>query len=197
MKHKLIFWINDNKLILYNIKRQDVKTNIFKSLKNDVIVDNCLFLKEFSKFLRKNKIRLSIFGYKIIFLKNNLLTKNEQNNIKNILLEYFSKIDFIDLFDYLKNKKESAYINITDNYVDYIYKEKYIRINKLIFRNNISNIIKHLITVIYKPKQITLFGNNEVSEIANNIHNKFNIKTTFSEDYKIYPIYEYLHQNIK
>ncbi len=196
-RNKLIFWINDDKLIVYKIKTKDKFIETFKSLKNDIIIDNNLFLKEFSKFLKKNKIKITIFGYKIIVLKNNLLTQNNQNNLKNILTEYFSKIKFIDISSYLNNKKDEAYINLTDNFVDYIYKDKYLRVNKNIFCNNTNNIIKHLITTIYKPKQITIFGNTEVPNVAKNIYKKLNIKTIFSENYQTYFLELYLHQNIK
>lgn len=190
-KIRYLLYFSNNDIYFYDKKKKRLFSDTFSSLENDEIINQKEFSKEFNKFILKNKINLSIFGQNIIFITNYTYTNFYKTNLLEILLEYFKSVTFINVTDFLNITNKTAYLNITDNYIDYYYFKgniKHQRIILSLFNNNIIKTVNHLLT-IYKPKKIYIYGNNpEIPQISNQLSKELIISVMFIENYNTYVI---------
>jgi len=190
-KNRYVIYINDNILSILDIKNKCIKKAVFKSLKEDEIIDEQKFCFELNNFIRKNKIKIAILGYKLKLIINDNLTKFQKSKYKEILNDYFKTIEFIEIERVFKLNKNESILNINNDYIDYFFIKKnqfnIIRVNKSIFNNNDSKIINHLLNVIFKPEKIIFYGNsNNIPKLSRNLNKKSNLSTTYSENYNDY-----------
>lgn len=190
-KIRYLLYFSNNDIYFYDKKKKILFSDTFSSLENDEIINQKEFSKEFNKFILKNKINLSIFGHNITFITNYTYTNFYKINLLEILLEYFKSVTFINVTDFLNITNKAAYLNITDNYIDYYYFKGNIRHQRIIlslFNNNIIKTVNHLLT-IYKPKKIYIYGNNsEIPQISNQLSKELIISVIFIENYNTYVI---------
>lgn len=189
-------YLCDDEIFFLDIKKDKVKKEKFKSIKGEQIEDSDLFTKEFNKFVKQNHIEISLFGGNLCFIKNKNINVIVLEKYEEILKEYFKKIEFKDLSEILKIENDTGFFCITLNYIDFYYMKRnenhFIRVPLLLFNNHLKKTIHHIITNIYKSQKIMVFGNQEnISKIAENIHNDYNIKTTFPEVHYHYIFEEY------
>ncbi len=189
-------YICDDELFFLDIAKDKIYKEKFKSLKEDNIVNSAKFINEFSKFLKKNHIKTTLFGENISFIKNKQINPVILEKYEEILKEYFHKIEYINLEELLRIDKDMAYLHITKNYIDYYFMKKNqinsLRIDLEIFNQQLNKAIHHSITTIYKPKKMMVFGNQDNnSQIAESIKQNYNITTTFPEIHYHYIFEEY------
>lgn len=185
-KIQYILYICDDEIFFLNIKKDQIVKEKFKSIKEDNIINSDLFSNEFDKFLRKNHIKTTLFGENIIFIKNTNISPISQEKYQSVLKEYFRNIEFKNLETILKVDKDVGFLNISSNYIDYYFMKKNqvatLRVSLQLFNDNLNKTLHHLLTTIYKPKKIMVFGNHEnIAKIAQSIEQNYNIKTTFPE----------------
>lgn len=190
-----VLYICDNEIFFWDVKKDKIIKEIFKSIKAEQIIDSSLFIEEFSKFIKKNHIRTTLFGENICLIKNKNINPVVVEKYDECLKEYFHKIEHIDLEDLLKVDKEMGFLRITKNYIDYYFmknnEKQGLRVDSQLFSNQ-KKAIHHLLTTIYKPKKIIVFGNIENnSKIAENISHDYNLTTTFPEVHYNYIFEEY------
>ena len=190
-----VLYICDNEIFFWDVKKDKIIKEIFKSIKAEQIIDSSLFIEEFSKFIKKNHIRTTLFGENICLIKNKNINPVVVEKYDECLKEYFHKIEHIDLEDLLKVDKEMGFLRITKNYIDYYFmknnEKQGLRVDSQLFSNQ-KKAIHHLLTTIYKPKKIIVFGNIENnSKIAENISHDYNLMTTFPEVHYNYIFEEY------
>ena len=189
-KIRYILYFSQNELYLLDKKRNRVVSDFFLSIENDEITDELLFNKEFRTFLSKNKIHLSIFGNKLEIILNQEFSLFYKNNIKNIFLEYFKNVKFINLINILKIDAKKAYMHMTTNYIDYYYYKgniRHIRVPLNLFNNNIYRAYNYCLTSLFKPKKIYIFGSNpDIPNICDKLSKEQPILVIFIEDYKTY-----------
>ncbi len=189
-------YICDNEIFFLDVLKEKIVKDKFKSLKEEQIQNSKLFVDEFSKFLKQNHIRISLFGDKICFIKNKSINPVILEKYEEVWQEYFHKIEYKDLDNILKIEKENGYLNITEHYLDYYFlkreEHQFLRIPLSLFNNNLRKAMHHIFTTIYKPKKLMVFGNvDNISKIAEEIRNNYNINTTFPEVYYQYVFEEY------
>ena len=183
-------YVCDNEFFLQKENGQAIKET-FKSLECEEIIDSSLFKEEFSKFLQKHSIRISLFGKNIVFIKSKNLSPLAQEKYKEIFNDYFRRIEFIDLEDIFQIDNENGVLFLTQKYLDYYYRKKnkkeQIRIDLKIFNDSNTKAIQHIMNNLYKPKNLIVLGPIEnIASITDEIHKKYNVETTFPEAYFTY-----------
>lgn len=199
-KIRYVIYINDNILSLLDIKTNIIKKEEFKSLKKDEIINEQKFYFELDKFIRKNKIKIAILGYKLKLIINNNLTELQKEKYKEILKNYFKTVEFIEINNIFNLNKNTAILNVNYDYTDYFYMKKnqfnIIRVNKNIFNNNDLKIINHLLSSIFKPKKLIFFGNNNsIPKLARSLNKESSLLTSYSENYTDYVLNIYQNFN--
>lgn len=194
-KIRYILYFSNSNIYFFDKKKNQMFSDFFFSLKNDEVINKQEFTKEFNKFLLKNKIKLSIFGNKVIFITNYDYTNFYKFNLQELLLEYFKSVTFVNVTDFLNISNKVAYLNITDNYIDYYYfkiTKKHQRLMLSLFNNSILKAYNHFLS-IYKPKKIYIYGNNlEIPKISNQLSKEQAISVIFVENYATYVIKSFL-----
>ena len=186
----------DTQLFLYNKKQDEIIGKEFKSLKEDQIIDTHLFIDEFNNLLKKNHIHIPLFGWNACFIKNQNQNPIMTEKYIEIFSDYFRKLDVKNIEDILNFEKDTGFLNITDNYIDYYFmkknKVKVLRVNPEIFNDNYSKVISYLLTSIYKPEKMTVFGTMlDISKFAENINKNYGISVTFPEKHAEFLLEEY------
>lgn len=194
-KIKYVLYICDNEIFFWNVVKDKIEKGTFKSIKEEQIIDSYLFIEEFHKFLNRNHIRTTLFGENISMIKNKNINPVVLEKYEECFKEYFHKIEYVDLEDLLKMDKDMSYLRITKNYIDYYFmknnKKQGLRVPLQLFSSQ-NKVIHHLLTTIYKPKKLMVFGNGENNaKIAENISHDYNIMTTFPEVHYNYIFEEY------
>lgn len=190
-----VLYICDDEIFFLNVAKDKIMKEKFKSIQEDQMINIQLFIDEFNTFLKKNNIKTSIFGENICIIKNRNINPVVLAKYNECLKEYFHKIEYINLEDLLKIDKDIGFLHITNNYIDYYFmknnEKNVIRVNLQLFSNQ-KKAIHHIITTIYKPKKLIVFGGLEnISKIAENISHDYNITTTFPEVHYNYIFEEY------
>lgn len=189
-------YICDDEIFFLHVAKDKIEQEKFKSLKEEQIIDSELFMDEFSRFLRQKHIKVSLFGDNICFITNKSINPMVLEKYDEILKEYFHKIEYKDLSEILKIEKENGFLNITEHYLDYYFMKKnermFLRVPLSLFNDHLNKAIHHILTTIYKPKKLMVFGNRDNnSKIAESIHHDYNIATTFPEVHYHYIFEEY------
>lgn len=191
-----VIYICDNEIFFLDKLKDKVEQEKFKSLKEEQIINSELFIDEFSNFLKQKHIKISLFGDNICFIKNENINPIVLEKYDEVLKEYFHKIEYKDLSEILKIEKENGFLNITEHYLDYYFMKKnermFLRVPLSLFNHHLNKAIHHILTTIYKPKKLMVFGNLENnSKIAEDIQRDYNISTTFPEVHYHYIFEEY------
>ncbi len=194
-------FINDNCLYLLDDKSNKIYEEKFDELSQDEITNEQKFYFSFNQFIRKNKIKIPIFGYKLQLIINDKVNQIQKNKYREIFLDYFRKIEFINIKNIISINRATSIINITDNYFDFYYYKKndicVLRIDKLIFNNNEFKIIVHFLNSIFTPKKIILFGNSDnIPKLALKINKELGIQCTYQEEYSKYILTEIQKNNM-
>ena len=140
--------INNNKLITIKMKDIIYQGNIIK---------RNLFIDEFNKAIKKEKIKSKLFGDKISIVKNGYYNNRDLYFLETLFLELgFIKVEFINIVDLLPDR-DATFVEVNKDYmVMYFDKPLFIDLNII---NDIPNVIKY-----FKDKSksdIVLFGTNE------------------------------------
>lgn len=188
-------YVCDNEFFLQKENGQVLKET-FKSLEREEIIDSSLFKEEFSKFLEKHSVRISLFGKNIVFIKSKNLSPLAQEKYKEIFNDYFRRIEFIDLEDLFQIDNENGVLFLTQHYFDYYYRKKnkkeQIRVDLKLFNDSYMKAIQHVMNNLYKPKNLIVLGPIEnIAFITDEIHKKYAIDTTFPETYYTFIFEEY------
>ena len=69
-KIQYIISIFDNKVYVYDQKKDKVYKSVFKSLKQELIIDKELFIEEWNRFMKTNSMKVTLFGLNILFIKS-------------------------------------------------------------------------------------------------------------------------------
>lgn len=191
-KLRYSIYFSNNEIYLFDYKKNQIFSALFSSLHNDEIINKQEFNKEFTRFLNKNKLPLSLFGSHIQIITNYHYNDFYQEIITQIFLEYFKTIIFTPVTEFLNISSKNAYLNITTDYLDYhYYKEelRYVRIPLNLFNYNIKKTYNFLLTNFYRPKKIYIFGNNpEIPKISDKLSKEQDILVIFVENYQTYVI---------
>ncbi len=196
-KKQYAIYLCDNEIFFFNnMKKESVIKQKFQSLKGEQIIDSSLFINELNQFIKSNRIKISLFGDNLYFIKNETINNVVLEKYEEVLKEYFCKINYIDLIQILKIDKDNGFLLITKDYFDYYFMKNnescLIRISLKIFNNHLKKAIHHVIANIYKPKKLMVLGNQEnTSKIAEDINHEYNILTTFPEKHYQYIFEEY------
>ncbi len=110
----MILFIEDNKLFIINKKVvHDYKC---KSINKGFIINKDMFINEFLKIIKKEKIKLKMLGNDIKIVKNSYFKEADIYYLENILNELgFLKIEYIDIKDFFKD--EATYIEVNNTYM--------------------------------------------------------------------------------
>ncbi len=191
-KLRYSIYFSNNEINIFDYKKNQICSDFFLSLKNDKIINKNEFIKEFTKFLNKNKLPLSLFGSNIQIITNYNYSDLYQETIQNIFFEFFKTIKFTPVTEFLKVSPKVSYLNITTDYLDYHYYQgdlKYIRLPLYLFNNNIKKAYNFLLSNFYRPKKVYIFGNNpEIPKISDKLSKEQDILVIFVENYQTYVI---------
>ena len=185
-KREFIINVCDSNFLLYDKTKEETISKDFKSLKEDQIINSELLKEEMSLLLKQNHIHIPLFGWDVTFIKSQKLNPIMTEKYKEIFSDYFRKIKEVNIEDIINFEKDSSFLNLTDSYIDYYFlkknKSKLIRIHPEIFNDNYNKIINYIITNIYKPEKMIVFGTlSDISKYAENINKNYGINVTFPE----------------
>lgn len=193
---EFIINICDTNLLFYDTAKEETLSKDFKSLQEDEIINSELFKEEFNQLLRTNHIHIPLFGWNLVFIKRKKQNPIITEKYKEIFSDYFRKIKEVNIEDIIDFEKDTGYLNITNHYIDFYYlkknKIKILRIYPEIFNDNYNKMINYILTNIYKPEKMIVFGTIEdVSKYAENINKNYGISVTFPEYPSHFIIKEY------
>ncbi len=142
----IIFIVNKNKVI--NKK--------FKSIDRGFIKDKELFMEEFLKLLKQEKIRIKILGDKIEFVWNTYFKESDKFFIDNIFLDLgFAKVEYVQIKDYFD--RDAIYMEVNNTYLVINFNEG-IYLDLTYFKD-IPKILEYFQERL--DKDIILFGKNK------------------------------------
>lgn len=195
-KIQYVLYLCDDEIFLLDVSKDKIAKEKFKSIKEEQIINSSLFTDEINDFFKKNRIKTTLFGENICFIKNRFINPVVLEKYEEILKDYFHKIEYKNLDDILKIEKNMSFLLITKSYIEYFFiknnEKKNEKIHLSIFNYNTTKAIQHIMTFMYKPKKLMVFGNIEsISNIAQAINHDYNIITTFPEIHYEFIIQEY------
>lgn len=195
-KKEFIINICDSNFLLYDTTKEELISKDFKSLKEDQIINSDLFREEINQLLKQNHIHIPLFGWNLVFLKSKNQNSIMTEKYKEIFSDYFRKIKEVNIEEIIDFEKDTGFLNLTDNYIDYYFlkknKIKAIRIHPDLFNDNYNKAITYIITNIYKPEKMIIFGTLiDISKYAENINKNYGISVTFPEYPSHFIIEEY------
>ena len=106
IRYKL--FINDNQMYLLDTKKNKKYEKVFINLKKDEITDEQKFYFELNQFIRKSKIKIPLFGYKVLFYINDNINDIQKNKFKEFLEDYFQKVIFLKFSNQLPLNKNTV-----------------------------------------------------------------------------------------
>lgn len=197
---KYVLYINDDTIFLLDRKKEHIYRQQCKYLKEDEIQNEHKFYFEWHEFLRKNKIRVSLFGHKLHVLIKKEINQIQQEKLKDIFMDFFQKVNFCYVEEILPLSKNTAIFNINDNYIDYYYLKKNepvsITINKNLFSKKDFKAITFVVNSLFRPEKIILFGNSsKIPNLTSKINKELKIQCTYQEEYNTYVLNEYIKRN--
>ena len=197
--YRYILYINDNVLFLYDYKKKKLYKKECNYLEKNQIINNKFYF-EFHEFIRKNKIKISLWGYKLKFIIPDNLSNLQKNKYKEILEDYFKKVNIINQTKLFSINKNKSIINVNKSYIEYYYLKKgkiYCQnVNIDLFNDNVLKSITFLIKTLFKPEKILLYGNNkDIPLVATKLNKEFNIFCTYEEQFDSYILNIFLKRN--
>lgn len=165
--------------ILYCVYKNRLISIILKNcIQKGYIIDKDIFMQEFSKMLKKEKIKTKLFGDNITFVNNGYFTKGDLFLIYNIFSELgFIKVDFLDIKELLP-LMDVIYVEVNNNYL-VIYLDDILYLDLSYFKDipGVLNILKPFLN-----KDIAFLGLNKCIP---NIHIN-NICSYYIDNYNSY-----------
>ena len=149
----IIFWADNE---LYIVNNKDIINYKLKSINKGYIINKELFINEFSKIIKKEKIKLKLLGNKIKIVKNSYFKESDLFYIEDIFNELgFLKIEYIDIKEFFR--EEGTFIEVNNSYLvlnieDGIYLD-------LDYFKDIPRILNYFGEMI--KKEIIFFGLNK------------------------------------
>lgn len=173
----MIVYIQEDTLhFIYKCKLVSVKCS--NCLQEGYIVNKEIFMQEFSKVIKRIKIKNKLFGDNITVINNGYFTVGDLFFIENIFSELgFIKIYFKSIRDLL-DRDNVTYVEINNNYI-VLYLDKVIYLSIKYFKDipKILNFLKEFLN-----KNIVLFGLNKcIPEMSNK-----NVYIYYMENFKDY-----------
>lgn len=139
--------INNKKII--SIKMKDI-------IYQGSILKRNLFIEEFNKTIKKEKIKSKLFGDKVKIVKNIFYNNRDLYYLESLFLELgFIKVEFIDVLEMLPDR-DATFIEINKDYM-IIYLEKCLFVD-LNLINDIPRVLKYFKSEF--KEDVILFGTN-------------------------------------
>lgn len=156
-KEIFVFLVDDMLNIVYNSKviNKRMKDIIVKGR----IVDRLKFMEEFIKVLKQEKVKTSLFGGNITFVKDVYFNEMEVFFLDNIFIEMgFNKVIYLDIRKLLPNM-DATFIELNNTYMVINGKDVVLFLDLDYFKD-IPSILNYLET--YLKGDIVLFGVNKI-----------------------------------
>lgn len=154
MKKLILYFVDDTLEIVYNGKV--IKEKLKNAINNGMIYDKERFAMEFVKIMKKEKVKIRLFGGSITIAKEPFYHPSYLFYLERVLEDIgFTTISYIDIQDLFV--KDGIYIEVNNNYM-IIYSDKAILIDISVFKD-IPNTIEHILGL--HDQNILLFGKNK------------------------------------
>ncbi len=115
MKQLTLYFVDDVMYIFYKERVIDVRLSNIVS--KGIIVDREKFIDEFTKILKKEKIKGKLFGDNIYVVKNVFYNVRDIFFLDSIFLELgFLKVIYLDIKKYI-SKNNTTYIEVNNSYM--------------------------------------------------------------------------------
>lgn len=114
MNKLMVFMVDKSVNILY---KNRIICEKLSSVNKGMVTNRLLFIEEFVRILKKEKIKTKMFGEDIVIVKNSFFEVSDMFFLENIFTELgFIKVLFKDIKD-LMPKDEASYIEINESYM--------------------------------------------------------------------------------
>jgi len=164
---------------LYCVNNGRLITVVLKNcIQKGFIINKDTFMQEFSKMIKKEKIKSKLFGDNITIVNNGYFSSGDLFFIESIFYDLgFIKVDFLDIKELLPSM-DVIYIEVNNTYlVLYLNSILYLDMNYFNDIPKILNLFKS-----YLDKDIAFFGQNKcIPKIYIN-----DVNTYYIENYKDY-----------
>ncbi len=155
MKKLILYFVDDTLQIVYN--DTVIKEKLKNAINNGMIYDKDKFTIEFVKILKKEKVKIKLFGGSITVVKEPFYHPSYLFYLEHLLEDIgFATVSYINIQDLFV--KDGVYIGVNNNYMT-IYFDKAIFIDLNVFKD-IPKIIEFFWDL--NDKNILLFGNNKI-----------------------------------
>ncbi len=186
--NNLIMYIADNNIILWHNDNTYTEKVIRKSICYGKIYNTDIFIKSFANILKKHKLNKGMLNNNIYVILDPNYSQLEIEALKYCLEKLsFNKINFINVLDFHKFKKNNIFIIIHKNYLHISYLNYKQRIESVfvdfrLFSNN-TKILCNCISSLIKKKKIIIFGfNHDTEMLAQKIEEYTHNKTFYIND---------------
>lgn len=159
-------------------KNRIISVDLKNCIQKGYIVNKEVFMQEFNKMLKKEKIKTKLFGDNITFVNNGYFSTGDLFFLESIFNDLgFIKVDFLDIRDLFPDMNV-IFVEINESYI-IIYLKDTLYLDLTYFKD-IPVILNSLKTAF--DKDIAFFGLNKSIP---NIHIK-NVYSYYIENYKNY-----------
>lgn len=159
-------------------KNRIISVDLKNCIQKGYIVNKEVFMQEFNKMLKKEKIKTKLFGDNITFVNNGYFSIGDLFFLESIFNDLgFIKVDFLDIRDLFPDMNV-IFVEVNESYI-IIYLKDILYLDLTYFKD-IPAILNSLKS--FFDKDIAFFGLNKSIP---NIHIK-NIYSYYIENYKDY-----------
>ncbi len=195
MKAKNILYITDNKLYLYNYKKDNIiKYKIGNNIVNGGrIVNPDKFIKAYEKLIQDNHLNNSLFGETIKIIINSNNNASDIVLLKNIFASFNYRHTYIENeTKYYKLNTSNAYLNIFDNYVILTFQNEYKKTESFVIYTNLflnTDDLMEYLKYRLNDRELYLLGDGDtLNYIFDNFEEKFGNKTYIFSNNEVYLI---------
>lgn len=195
MKAKNILYITDNKLYLYNYKKEDtIKYKIGNNIINlGRIASPDRFIKAYEKLINENHLNNNIFGETIKIIINSSNNASDIVLLKNIFASFNYRHIYIENeTKYYKLNNNNAYLNVFDNYINLTFQNEYKKTESFIIPNNLflnTDDLMKFIKYRINDREVYLLGvGDTLNYIFENFENNYGNKTYIFSNNEVYLI---------
>ena len=166
MKEMTLFFVDDFLNIVY--KDRVIQNKLKDIISKGYIVDRSRFVEEFLKIIKKEKIKVKLFGDNINIVCNSYFSSSYIFFLETIFLDFgFIHVNFVDIKDLLP-ESNATYIEINEEYM-VINLDKGVYLDLEYFKD-IPQILEYF--KAYFKEDVVLFGTNKnIAQIK--MKNKF------------------------
>ena len=159
-------------------KNRIISVDLKNCIQKGYIVNKEVFMQEFNKMLKKEKIKTKLFGDNITFVNNGYFSTGDLFFLENIFNDLgFIKVDFLDIRDLFPDMNV-IFVEVNESYL-IIYLNDILYLDLTYFKD-IPAILNSLKS--FFDKDIAFFGLNKSIP---NIHTK-DVYSYYIENYKNY-----------